>query len=101
MENGADIAAENIQELTPLHSAYKNNHTEATGIIEAFAKKHCPQFLDTFDINKPRNLKKKVQFTYTALDYEVRWRVLDGDVSMTGIAKKILSGHFIYGLYFK
>lgn len=101
LENGAEIATVNLHDWTPLHTAYsRDGSEEIVETIVSWAKEHAPDFLSTFDRNKPRNFEKKAKRApHLPLDFETRWRVLDGDVSLKGIAKKIQAGFIFHWLY--
>eukprot|EP01105_Mastigella_eilhardi_P015480 TRINITY_DN3544_c0_g1_i2.p1 TRINITY_DN3544_c0_g1~~TRINITY_DN3544_c0_g1_i2.p1 ORF type:complete len:606 (+),score=138.46 TRINITY_DN3544_c0_g1_i2:264-1820(+) len=97
LEHGADLTILNVQEWSSLHIAYSAapEGNRVTAEIEEYAREHCPEFLTTFDRHKPRTIggpraaRRTPQLT---LDFERRWRVLDGEVSLEGIAKKIKAG---------
>jgi len=78
-------------ERTPLHivcTMYKN--PEVQKLLEDHMKKLDPSFFKTFEPTHRLDIDKRV--ITTTLDQGDQFAVLDGDVSLKGIAKKIKDG---------
>jgi hypothetical protein len=75
---------------TPLHAALsKLGHPPTAEAIEAHAREHHPEFLATFDRNKPRALGRKV----TSPDQELARSVFgEAGPSLEAIAERIKNG---------
>jgi len=94
LENGADPTIESFQEWTPLHCAYNKEYgcPKSAELMEDHLKKTNPNFLATFNRNKPKNVDARPSGTMSRLTPEQKQSALNWDVTLEGIAKKILAG---------
>eukprot|EP01117_Protostelium_nocturnum_P014633 TRINITY_DN558_c0_g1_i1.p1 TRINITY_DN558_c0_g1~~TRINITY_DN558_c0_g1_i1.p1 ORF type:complete len:777 (+),score=268.84 TRINITY_DN558_c0_g1_i1:131-2461(+) len=92
LENGADGLKETEMEWTPLHFACSDDGSpETERILREWISKKDPSFFDTFDKNKPKKeVKRRVKAP--TLSEEERKAVLNGNVTLDGIADAISSG---------
>eukprot|EP00004_Rigifila_ramosa_P025482 TRINITY_DN7625_c0_g1_i1.p1 TRINITY_DN7625_c0_g1~~TRINITY_DN7625_c0_g1_i1.p1 ORF type:complete len:663 (-),score=151.54 TRINITY_DN7625_c0_g1_i1:70-2058(-) len=105
--NKCDVTAEYEHAWTPLHilhncrkeaeSAGENQQVQYCSKLIDLISSHCPpDFLEKFDPNKPRVLSNEKyeerKGPENRIPPEIRRSVLFGDVSVTGLAKRILAG---------
>ena len=92
LESGADPTLENIQGWTPLHIVNDEiGCKKAMPILEKKIKEFYPEFLATFDPNKPKSGKER-PLIFSRLSPTQQSEVLNGELSLKGIANRILSG---------